>query len=65
MMTSDALRDAIGPGHVLPGAAVPALLAATGIADTDALMLALLPLAQTLARPPISRFHVGAVGLAG
>ncbi|MCB8877342.1 cytidine deaminase [Acidisoma silvae] len=64
MMAANALRAAIGPGHVLPGKAVPALLAATGMADTDALMLALLPLAQDLARPPISRFHVGAVGLA-
>ncbi|MCB8879662.1 cytidine deaminase [Acidisoma cellulosilytica] len=60
---SPRLAAAIGPDHVLPAARIPALLAETGLADTDALMLALLPLAQNLARPPISNFRVGAVGL--
>lgn len=55
---------AVGAGHVLPGAAVPALLAARGLADVTALMAALLPQAQALARPPISQFRVGAVGRA-
>lgn len=32
--------------------------------DADALLLALLPAAAALARPPISRYHVGAAGLA-
>jgi homodimeric cytidine deaminase len=32
--------------------------------DADALLLALLPAAALLARPPISRYHVGAAGLA-
>lgn len=58
------IAAAIGPGHVLPGAAVPALLAATGLADVPALMWALLPAAQALARPPVSQFRVGAVGRA-
>lgn len=54
----------LGADHILPAASIPRLLAETGLPDTDALMLALLPQAQRLARPPISRFHVGAVGLA-
>ena len=63
-MTGTKLSAAIAPDHVVPAAAVAGLLSHTGLADIDALMLALLPDAQTLARPPISQFRVGAVGLA-
>lgn len=63
-MGQDRLGRAVGPGQVVPAAAIPGLLAETGLADTDALMLALLPLAQQIARPPVSQFRVGAVGLA-
>jgi len=63
-MTEVAVTAAIGPGHVVSGASVPGLLAATGLADVAALMQALLPAAQRLARPPISQFRVGAVGRA-
>lgn len=63
-MAEAALWAALGTGHVVPGAAVPPLLAATGLADVPALMRALLPAAQRLARPPISQFRVGAVGRA-
>jgi cytidine deaminase len=63
-MTARALAGAVGPDHVVPAAAVTDLLSATGLADIEALMLAFLPAAQHLARPPISRFQVGAVGLA-
>lgn len=69
METMDTLlAAAIGPrpgqDHVLPAAAIPALLAATGLAAVEDLMRALLPAAQGLARPPISGFRVGAVGRA-
>jgi cytidine deaminase len=64
MVTEQALAAAVGPGHIVPAARVPPLLAERGLSDVDALMLALLPLAQNLARPPISDFRVGAVGLA-
>ena len=57
-------RDATrGLGGVLLAADVAALLAAHGLADAEELMLLLLPLAQDFARPPISEFFVGAVGL--
>jgi cytidine deaminase len=58
------LEAAITPGQIVPAAALAPLLATTGLSDTDALMLALLPQARSLARPPISSFRVGAVGLA-
>ncbi|GAB0118817.1 cytidine deaminase [Acidisoma sp. 7E03] len=58
------LTAAIGPGQVIPGAEVAGLLSATGLPDMPALMRALLPAAQALARPPISHFRVGAVGRA-
>lgn len=59
-----ALTAAIEPGQVVPAAALPGLLNATGLPDVPALMRALVPLAQKHARAPISRFHVGAVGRA-
>jgi cytidine deaminase len=49
-----AVMDAAGGAH---------LVARFGLTGVDALMRALLPLAQTLARPLISGFRVGAVGL--
>ena len=59
-----AIAAAIGPGRVVSGASVADLLAAAGLPDVPALMQALLPAAQALARPPISQFRVGAVGRA-
>lgn len=52
------------PGQILPASALPGLQAEAGLPDTDALMQALLPVAQALARPPISGFRVGAIGQA-
>lgn len=52
------------PGQILPASLLPELQAEAGLPDTDALMQALLPFAQSLARPPISGFRVGAIGLA-
>jgi cytidine deaminase len=49
-------------GHVIPAAAVDGLMRAAGLGTVEALMLALLPQAQALARPEISGFRVGAVG---
>jgi cytidine deaminase len=49
-------------GHVIPAAALPGLMRTAGAQTVEALMLALLPQAQALARPLISRFHVGAIG---
>jgi cytidine deaminase len=63
-VTDVAISAAIGPGHVVSGALVADLLAATGLPGVEALMQALLPAAQELARPPISGFRVGAVGRA-
>jgi cytidine deaminase len=49
---------------VVPAATVDGLMRQMGLATLEALMLALLPEAQTLARPVISGFRVGAVGRA-
>jgi cytidine deaminase len=49
---------------VIPAAAVDGLMRQMGLATLEALMLALLPEAQALARPVISGFRVGAVGRA-
>jgi cytidine deaminase len=49
-------------GHVIPAAAVVALMQDAGLPTVEALMLALLPQAQALARPVVSGFRVGAVG---
>lgn len=48
--------------YQLPRAAIPQLMRDCGYPSVEALMLALLPLAQALAQPPISDFRVGAVG---
>ena len=53
----------IGPGQVVPVAEVARVVAAHGLSGTYDLMLHLLPAASAKARPPISDFHVGAVGL--
>jgi cytidine deaminase len=49
-------------GHVVTAAAADALRRGAGLPTIEALMLALLPRAQALARPVISNFRVGAVG---
>lgn len=50
-------------GGVLPADEVAVLVARHDLAGVDDLMRLLVAPAQTLARPPISGFHVGAVGL--
>jgi cytidine deaminase len=52
----------IAGGHIVPPEAVGPLMRSLGMATVEALMLALLPRAQGLARPPISDFRVGAIG---
>jgi cytidine deaminase len=49
-------------GSVLSRKGVETICRDHGVA-LEELMLLILPLAQSLSRPPISRFHVGAVGL--
>jgi cytidine deaminase len=49
-------------GNVIPAGAVAALMRSAGVTTVEALMLALLPQAQALARPVISGFRVGAIG---
>jgi cytidine deaminase len=49
-------------GQVIPADAVVPMMRRLGLETVEALMLALLPEAQALARPPLSAFHVGAVG---
>jgi cytidine deaminase len=49
-------------GHVIPAAAVTGLMRDAGLPTVEALMLALLPRAQALAQPSISKFRVGAIG---
>ena len=49
-------------GQVIPGPAVADLMRRAGLPTVEALMLALLPEAQALARPVMSGFRVGAVG---
>jgi cytidine deaminase len=48
--------------NVIPAAAVDGLMRSAGLPTVEALMLALLPQGQALARPVISGFAVGAVG---
>lgn len=62
---SSHLAASVSEGHVIASEAVGRLLAATGLPTVEALMLALLPTAQALARPVISGFRVGAVGREG
>lgn len=50
-------------GGVVPARTVKALMEQFGLGDVREVMVALLGLAQERARPPISRFPVGAVGL--
>jgi cytidine deaminase len=57
------LGTGLRQGAVLEAADAADLVARFGLASTDVLMRALLPLAQSLARPSISGFRVGAVGL--
>jgi cytidine deaminase len=52
----------VDDGHVIPAAAVAGLMRDAGLPTVEALMLAMLPQAQALARPVISGFRVGAVG---
>lgn len=52
-----------GSGHLVPAAEVVRLCTAFGLHGPEDLMLHLLPVARAMARPPISSYHVGAVGL--
>jgi cytidine deaminase len=56
------LGTGLRQGAVLESADAADLIARFGLTGMDALMRALLPLAQSLARPLISGFRVGAVG---
>ncbi|WP_421761727.1 hypothetical protein [Devosia sp.] len=57
-------RDpALNEGAVLLKQEADALIARYGLADVEELMLLALGAAKSLARPPISQFFVGAVGL--
>jgi len=59
-----AAKAALGEGAVLSAEAVAALVAQFDLTDAEELMLHLLPLAETIATPPISQYFVGAAGLA-
>ncbi len=50
-------------GGIVDKAEVERLIAHFGLASVEELMLLALPAARQIARPPISDFHVGAVGL--
>ena len=63
VMTGDG-RDPRHPAAVIPAVAVADLMAAFGLASVEEAMVLALEPARALARPPISRYHVGAVGLA-
>jgi cytidine deaminase len=60
---AELLGSGLRRGAVLEAAEAADLVARFGLVSMDALMRALLPLAQSLARPLISGFRVGAVGL--
>lgn len=57
------LRASVAEGSVVPAAAVERLVGRFGLAGPREVMLLALPVATTLAVPPLSGFHVGAVGL--
>lgn len=54
--------DALGGSVVAAGVAAE-LVARHGLGSVEALALAALPVAGALARPPVSRFHVAAIGI--
>jgi cytidine deaminase len=56
------ITTSMDDGHVIPAEAVAGLMRDAGVPTVEALMLALLPRAQALARPVISNFRVGAIG---
>ncbi len=58
-----ALRASIIDGAIVPAEAVRRLVATFGLAGPRDVMLLALPVATGLADPPLSGFHVGAVGL--
>jgi len=62
-------RLALKGRYYIPADEVRELVSGSGpfafAGGADALLLALLPAAAALARPPVSRFHVGAAALAG
>jgi len=60
---TERLTAELGPGHVLPGAGVEGLMTDFGLAGPRDVALLALPAATRLARPPISGFFVGAVGI--
>lgn len=57
-------KNLLSKGSVITPDDVAALVARFGLDDAEELLLHLLPLATTIAQPPISDFHVGATGLA-
>jgi cytidine deaminase len=52
-----------GDAMTIGAADAASLVRSHGLAGIDELMAALIPLAQTVARPPISNFFVGVIGL--
>lgn len=57
------LRASIAGGGIVPAAAVERLVGTFSLAGARDVMLLALPVATALADPPLSGFHVGAVGL--
>ncbi len=57
-------RDPVHPAAIVPATAVRLLGETLGLDGPDEVMLLTLELARDLARPPISGYRVGAVGLA-
>jgi cytidine deaminase len=58
-----ALRASITEGAIVPAAAAEQLVARFGLRGPREVMLLALPVATRFADPPLSGFHVGAVGL--
>lgn len=60
----EAAKDVLAEGAVIRPGDAEKLIARFGLDDAEELVLHLLPLATTIAQPPISAFFVGAAGLA-
>ncbi|XP_008808170.2 cytidine deaminase 1-like [Phoenix dactylifera] len=62
-MEEKTARSTVEIGFVIEAAAAAAMMKELGVAAAPELLATLVPAAQRLARPPISNFPVGAVGL--
>lgn len=63
LLAAKARRPEANLGGIVEKAEVESLIARFGLGDVEMLMLLASPAAQLIARPPISKFFVGAVGL--